>query len=119
MTEIGETRSFPLRTILSIIHANDINGKALKAQTSEADAMELLRHMYPSVLPKKWQEKRLYLRNQFAALLSKQFPHLAYARTSLLEKVDDAWDLDEWMEVQESEFGEHIDVPVVGKGPRN
>lgn len=106
-----QTRPFPLRTILSVMHANTIGGRGIdKTGVTVADGMELMRHMYPGIRVAP-SDQRHYLGFQFAALLRKRYPHFAQVSFAKVTQQN----FDDWMGVQELEFGEMIDVPVVGK----
>lgn len=115
MTQIVETRSFPLRTILCTMHANKLGGRGVeRTLTTIQDSAQLQRYMYPGVIRPSHQEEGHYLRNQFSALLRKQFPQFANVSIAKVTQSN----FDEWLEVQETEFGEHIEVPVIGKNPQ-
>lgn len=112
MAEAGETRSFPLKTIICIIKAKELVQQGINPiGVSTQEGREVLSHMYPGIIIQN-QGIGKYIPNQFAALLSKVFPQLACKDVAT---VASRKKLSEWLRMMEKEFGETIDVPVVGK----
>jgi len=112
MTEKKRSRLFPLKTVLVVMKANELGRRGVeRTGVTEDHGKELLAHMYPETpLPHRSQMGR-YLRNTFAPLLSEQFPRLAAADVAKVTQTN----FDDWMDVQETELGSEVEVPVMGK----
>lgn len=110
--EKTETRSFPLSTVLVIIKARELGRRGVeRTGVMESHGKELMTHMYPGMRVPDPRDMGEYLRNSLAPLLRKQFPELAHVSVAKVTQAN----FQEWMEVQESEFGAEIEVPVIGK----
>lgn len=112
MAKRQTSKMFPLRTVLVIMKAHQLGCRGVeRTGVTEAHGKELLEHMYPGITVPSPRNIGHYLRYQFASLLGKIFPHLANVSVAKVTQSN----FEEWMGVQESEFGIEVEVPVIGK----